>query len=80
MSRETTGEDRPRLSIVRGDASPEEVAALVAVVAARARAAEAARAAAPAGQAGSAWRRSARGPRRTAAPGPGAWRRSMHPE
>ncbi|MFW5420343.1 acyl-CoA carboxylase subunit epsilon [Nocardiopsis sp. CNT-189] len=79
MSGGRDGGSTPRLSIVRGDASPEEVAALVAVVAARARAAEAARGGAEAERTESAWRRSARGPHRTAAPAPGAWRRSMHP-
>nr|WP_184397311.1 acyl-CoA carboxylase subunit epsilon [Nocardiopsis composta] len=75
-----TDESGPHLSIVRGDASPEEIAALVAVVTARVRAARAADGAAAAGQRpDSAWRRSARAPRRIAEPGPGAWRRSLHP-
>ncbi|MFB4297892.1 acyl-CoA carboxylase subunit epsilon [Actinomadura sp. NTSP31] len=39
-----TAEDKPFLQVVRGDPSPEEIAALVAVLTARARAAAAARA------------------------------------
>ncbi|MFC7744081.1 hypothetical protein ACFQXA_28530 [Nocardiopsis composta] len=50
------------------------------MVTARVRAARAADGAAAAGQRpDSAWRRSARAPRRIAEPGPGAWRRSLHP-
>ncbi|WP_067967825.1 acyl-CoA carboxylase subunit epsilon [Nocardiopsis trehalosi] len=70
----------PFLRLVRGRPSPEEAAALVAVLTARARAAAAARdAAAAAPEPRSAWSDRSRLVRRPLAPGPGAWRRSLHP-
>ncbi|MGI5165081.1 acyl-CoA carboxylase subunit epsilon [Spirillospora sp. CA-253888] len=73
-----TAEDKPFLRIVRGDPSPEEIAALVAVLTARAQAAAAAR---DAGEARpvSRWADRSRGLRGAVAEGvrprgPGAWR------
>jgi Acyl-CoA carboxylase epsilon subunit len=65
---------RPLLRVVRGDATPEEIAALVAVLMAARPAEEA-----PAEPARSAW--SDRAPRLRAPlqPGPGGWRRSALP-
>jgi acyl-CoA carboxylase epsilon subunit len=63
----------PDLRVVRGDATPEEVAALVLAVAAGARPA-----AAPARTA-STWADRSRLLRRGASPGPGAWRASGLP-
>ncbi|MDA2813814.1 acyl-CoA carboxylase subunit epsilon [Nocardiopsis sp. RSe5-2] len=76
-----TGQDPgPHLSVVRGDPSPEELAALVAVLTARARAARAAREAEEsARRPRSAWRDRSRLLRRPVHPGPGAWARSFHP-
>lgn len=66
-----------RLRIVRGDASPEEVAALVAVLTARAQAhAEAAARAGAAARHRSAWSDRARLVRGPLAHGSGAWRAS----
>jgi len=73
-------DDRPRpagepaLRVVRGDATPEEVAALVAVLLSRAGDDEA-----PPGRARSAWADRSRQLRRPLRPGPGAWRRSALP-
>ena len=67
-------DQRPVLRLVRGSATLEELAAVVALVAAR-------RGGPPAPAAPvvpSAWRRSA-GLRRPVVPGPGAWRRSGLP-
>jgi len=67
---------RPLLRVVRGDATPEEIAALVAVLLARS-----ADAKAP-GQARSvqsSWADRSRLLRRPLSPGPGAWRRSALP-
>ncbi|GAB3485841.1 acyl-CoA carboxylase epsilon subunit [Nocardiopsis coralliicola] len=75
----TVGEGAPVLRIVRGAPSAEELAALVAVVSARAAAAQAAAARGSAARPRSAWRDSAR-PGPQVRPGPGAWRRSMHPQ
>jgi hypothetical protein len=69
--------DRPRLRLVRGDAAPEEIAAIVAVLAARAAGAGRATGAGSARRA-SAWADPSLGLRRTAVPAPGAWRRSGH--
>lgn len=72
----------PRLQIVKGDASPEEIAALVAVLTARARAAASAEAAETASanrRRGSAWADRARLVRGQVAHGPGAWRASARP-
>jgi acyl-CoA carboxylase epsilon subunit len=69
------GGERPFLEVVRGDATPEEIAALVAVLAARA-----AVAAAPGpARRPSAWARRARLVRRPITAGPGAWRASGLP-
>ncbi|MEV0404820.1 acyl-CoA carboxylase subunit epsilon [Actinoallomurus sp. NPDC050550] len=69
--------ERPFLQVVRGDASPEEIAALVAVLTARARAAEAAGATPPPRR--SAWADRSRQLRRPLPHGPGAWRTSTLP-
>ncbi|MDA0567598.1 acyl-CoA carboxylase subunit epsilon [Streptomonospora sp. S1-112] len=71
----------PFLRVVRGDPSPEEVAALVAVLTARARAVRAARAARGAAREAppSGWCDRARLVRRPPAPGPGAWRAAYGP-
>lgn len=68
------------LDVVRGDPSPEELAAVVAVVAARA-AAFAAAAAAAAAERGPVplWSDRARNLRSVPHPGPGAWRSSARP-
>ncbi|MER7543670.1 acyl-CoA carboxylase subunit epsilon [Actinomadura sp.] len=76
-------EQRPHLRIVRGDATPEEIAALVAVLTARARAAAAARDGAGAARP-SRWADRSRLVRGTFAGdpgprGPGAWRASALP-
>ncbi|GAB2847156.1 acyl-CoA carboxylase subunit epsilon [Actinocorallia aurea] len=66
--------ERPFLQVIKGDATPEEVAALIAVVSAR----SAAPAAAPARRA-SVWTDRARLVRGPVRPGPGAWRASALP-
>ena len=66
--------DRPVLRVIRGDATPEEVAALLAVVAARAAAASPARP-----RTAAAWTDRGRVLRAPVAPGPGAWRASAWP-
>jgi hypothetical protein len=69
-------DDRPLLRVVRGDATPEEIAALVAVLLARSADAEAT------GRARSArnsWSDRSGQLRRPLSPGPGAWRRSALP-
>jgi hypothetical protein len=73
----TTDQPRPTLKVIRGDATPEEIAALLAVVAARS-----------AGDDGpvrrpkptSAWTDRAALARRPVRPGPGAWRASAWPQ
>jgi len=68
--------ERPVLRVVRGDATAEEIAALVAVLVARSAGAEAP------GQARSVpglWADRSRLLRRPLSPGPGAWRRSALP-
>ncbi|WP_157250560.1 acyl-CoA carboxylase subunit epsilon [Nonomuraea typhae] len=65
---------REHLRVVRGDATPEELAALVAVLAAR----QAAPAPEPRRQRES-WRNPARGMRTRLAPGKSAWRMSALP-
>jgi len=62
------------LRVIRGDATPEEVAALVAVLLSRAADDEA-----PPVKAPSAWSDKSRLLRRPLHPGPGAWRRSALP-
>jgi hypothetical protein len=73
---DATGEtaERPVLRVIRGDATPEEVAALLAVVMARAAAAPAARP-----RPSAAWNDHGRVMRAPVAPGPGAWRASAWP-
>jgi len=66
---------RPPLQLVRGDASPEEVAALLAVLSA----ASAGDDAKPAPRHTSQWASRERGVRRPLQPGPGAWRASAWP-
>lgn len=68
--------DGPTLRVIRGDATPEEIAALIAVVAAanaRGTAAE------PPAPRMSAWRDPARRVRGPLPHGPGAWRASALP-
>lgn len=72
------GADGPVLRVVRGDATPEEVAALVAVVSA-ANARATASAGEPAAPRVSAWRDPARRVRGPLPHGPGAWRASAFP-
>jgi acyl-CoA carboxylase epsilon subunit len=72
----SAGDDRPILRVVRGDATPEEIAALVAVLLARSADAEAS------GQARSvsgSWADRSGQIRRPLSPGPGAWRRTALP-
>ena len=66
--------DRPPLRLVRGDASPEEVAALLAVLSAAS-----ASGPEPAPRHTSQWSSPLRAVRRPLAPGPGAWRASAWP-
>ena len=63
----------PALRVVRGDATPEEIAALVAVLLSRPGDDM------PPGPARSAWADRSRQLRRPLRPGPGAWRRSALP-
>jgi hypothetical protein len=76
-------ESAPALRVVRGDAAPEEIAALVAVLAAvtAARARQAAAAARDGGPARSvsAWADRSRGLRTPLPHGAGAWRASARP-
>ena len=72
MSAPDTPPARPLLTVVRGEPTPEQLAALIAVVSARGGAAEPQDAPAP-----SLWARPVlRGPLH---PGPGAWRASALP-
>jgi Acyl-CoA carboxylase epsilon subunit len=66
---------RPVLRVVRGEPTPEELAALIAVVAARA----AAGSAEPPAEPKSVWRDRSRYVRTTLPHGPGAWRASALP-
>jgi hypothetical protein len=66
--------DRPVFRVVRGDATPEEVAALVAVIASMSAGAAPARP-----QPRSTWADPARRMRTTLPHGPGAWRASGMP-
>ena len=77
---------RPVLRVIRGDATPEEIAAVIAVLLARAgavagaaAAASAAAGAAAAAPRPSAWADRSRQLRRPQFPGPDAWRRSALP-
>ena len=66
----------PLLRVVRGDAAPEEIAALVAVLLARA---GDAKAPGPTRSVRNSWSDRSRLLRRPLFPGPGAWRRSALP-
>jgi hypothetical protein len=66
----------PVLRVIRGDATPEEIAAVVAAVLS---AAAAAASEPPSRPAPSAWAARSRLVRRPVHPGPGAWRRSALP-
>jgi Acyl-CoA carboxylase epsilon subunit len=63
--------DRPVLRIVRGDPTPDELAAVTVLLAALARSGSAAQPAPPSG-----WTDLSLRLRRTPMPGPGAWRNS----
>ena len=67
--------NEPILQVVKGDPTPEELAALVTVVAARA----AAPAATPEPERASNWATYWRNARTPFRPGPGRWRASAHP-
>ncbi len=67
--------DRPALTVVRGDASPEELAALIAVLAARGSGGSG-----PAPVVRPRWGAPGTGLRRPLHPGPGAWRASALPQ
>jgi hypothetical protein len=67
------------LRVIHGDATPEEIAAVVAVLLARSAAASALAAASPAAPVPSAWADRSRQLRRPLFPGPDAWRRSALP-
>jgi acyl-CoA carboxylase epsilon subunit len=75
MPRSVEGE-RPLLRVVRGDATPEEIAALVAVLLAHSADVSAP---GPARSVKNAWSDRSRLLRRPLSPGPGAWRRSALP-
>jgi hypothetical protein len=75
MTADDCNASHPPLRLVRGDATPEEVAALVAVLSA----ASAGDAAKPAPRHTSQWASRERGVRRPLQPGPGAWRASALP-
>jgi len=76
----SAGNDRPVLSVLRGEPTEAELAAVIAVLAVASRAA-AARAGppTPAGASRSAWSAPSRRLRESLSPGPGAWRRSAFP-
>ena len=79
MTRPADGDQppsQPLLRVVRGDATPEEIAALVAVLLARSADGEAPR---PARSAQNSWSDRSRQVRRPLFPGPGAWRGSALP-
>jgi Acyl-CoA carboxylase epsilon subunit len=67
----------PALRVIRGDATPEEIAALLAVLLARRP--DEVEAPRPRQLARSAWSDRSRQLRRPLSPGPGAWRRSALP-
>jgi acyl-CoA carboxylase epsilon subunit len=72
----SSGDDRPILRVVRGNATPEEIAALVAVLLARSADAEAP---GPARSVSGSWADRSGQIRRPLSPGPGAWRRTALP-
>jgi hypothetical protein len=69
-----TEPSQPLLRVVKGDPSPEELAALIAVITARTGGGEAVEDPAP-----SSWADRSRGLRPTLTPGVGAWRASAFP-
>jgi acyl-CoA carboxylase epsilon subunit len=71
---DVTGDKAPMLRIVNGDATPEEVAAIVAVLSAVGGGSEA-----PAKRPAPAWAAPQRGVRRALPHGPGGWRASGLP-
>ena len=73
-TRDATSQPAPQLRLVRGDATPEEVAALLAVLTAASAGGQE-----PAARRTSAWSDRARAVRRPLHPGPGAWRVSAWP-
>ncbi|TWD82061.1 acyl-CoA carboxylase epsilon subunit-like protein [Kribbella amoyensis] len=75
MTESATPEPQPVLRVVKGDPTPEELAALVAVVTARATAVPAAPEPDRAGDWATYWRTA----KRPLHPGPGRWRASAHP-
>jgi hypothetical protein len=70
------GDSPPVLRVIRGDATPEEIAALIAVVMARSAPAPSP---GPARRVRSAWSDRSRQMRPPIRPAPGAWRRSALP-
>jgi hypothetical protein len=74
MADESTEQQQPLLRIVNADATPEEIAALVAVFSALGSGASE-----PPNRPRPAWSHPARGVRRTHRGGPGAWRASGLP-
>jgi hypothetical protein len=72
----TDSDSRPVLRVVRGDATPDEIAAVVAVLLSRAATDSGAP---PPRRVPSAWADRSRLLRRPVHPGPGAWRRSALP-
>jgi len=72
----SAGDDQPILRVVRGDATAEEIAALVAVLLARSADAEAS---GPARSVSRSWSDRSGQIRRPLSPGPGAWRGSALP-
>jgi hypothetical protein len=71
-----TEADRPVLRVVHGDATPEEIAAVLAVLLSRSAASDVGT---PPRRVPSAWADRSRQLRRPLFPGPGAWRRSALP-
>ncbi len=72
-------EQRPFLRVVRGNPTPDELAAVVVVLAARAAAAAAGPPAASAPSRRSDWAAPSRLLRESVSPGPGGWKRSALP-
>lgn len=71
----TAPKDPPHLTVVRGEPTAEELAALLVVLEARARAAQVAEE--PGTERASGWRDPARAVGAPPRPGPGTWRMSM---
>jgi hypothetical protein len=80
MPNESPLTNRPVVSVIRGEPSDAELAAVIAVLAAKARAqAAAAGLSAPTGASRSAWSMRSALMREILSPGPGAWKRSGLP-